>query len=139
MKLKLLNTLLILTSLLGYLQWGQNKHLFLFQAEMDIFKKFLSDPLSVLHPFILLPFAGQIILFITLFLKKPNPILTYTGIASLSLLLGFMFVIGCMILNIKMIFFALPFLIMTVITFRELRKQHRENKLPVIQEIPKNQ
>lgn len=126
MKLKLLNALLVLTSLMGYLQWGQNEHLFLFQAEIDIFKKFLSEPLSVLHPFILLPFAGQLLLFITLFQKKPNALLTYIAMSALGLLLGFMLLIGVMILNTKIIVCALPFLFITVLTIRELRKQRKQ-------------
>lgn len=126
MKLKVLNALLILTSLCGYLQWGQNEHLFLFQAEIDIFKKFISDPLSVLHPFILLPFAGQLLLIITLFQKKPSAILTYIAMSALGLLLGFMLLIGVMILNTKIIVCALPFLFITVLTIRELRKQRKQ-------------
>lgn len=125
MKLKLLNALLVLTSLLGYLQWGQNEHLFLFQAEMEIFKKFLSDPISVLHPFILLPFAGQLLLIITLFQKKPSALLTYIAMSALGLLLGFMLLIGVMILNIKIIVCAMPFLFIAVFTIRELRMQRK--------------
>lgn len=70
MKSKLLNFLLIVTSLLGYLEWGGDNHIFLFKAEAEILSKLFTDPLSVLHPFTLLPLAGQIILLITLFQKK---------------------------------------------------------------------
>ncbi|HPI53831.1 MAG TPA: hypothetical protein PLU10_04010 [Chitinophagaceae bacterium] len=127
MKLKIYNTLLLLTSLFGYLQWGRDQHLFLFQAELDIFKKLLSNPLSVLHPFILLPFAGQIILCITLFQKKPSALLMYIAMLALGLLLGFMLLIGLLILNTKIIVCALPFLFITVLTIRELRMQRKRN------------
>jgi len=69
MKIKFLNGLLILTSLVGYLEWAGNNHLFLFQAEADIIKKLITDPKSVMHPFILLPIIGQVLLLITLFKK----------------------------------------------------------------------
>jgi hypothetical protein len=38
-KSKFFNLLLILTSLLGYLEWGKGHQMFLFQAEAEIFAK----------------------------------------------------------------------------------------------------
>ena len=51
MKSKLLNALLIVTSLFGYMEWGGGNHLFLFQAEGQVLAKMFTDPMSVLHPF----------------------------------------------------------------------------------------
>ena len=93
MKSKIVNLLLIVTSLFGYLEWSGNNHLFLFQAEMEIISKIFKDPMSMLHPFIVLPLLGQIVLFITLFQKKPSKFWTYLGMASIGILLFFMFVI----------------------------------------------
>ena len=39
MKSKIYNLLLILTSLVGYLEWGRKNHQFLFEAEAEIFTK----------------------------------------------------------------------------------------------------
>lgn len=50
MKSKILNFLLIITSLLDYLEWSGNSSSFLFQANGEIFSKFFADPISVLHP-----------------------------------------------------------------------------------------
>ena len=80
MKSKILNLTLILTSLIGYLEWGQDMSMFLFQGELDVISKLFTDPLSVLHPFTLLPLLGQILLLITLFQKNPSKVLTYVGI-----------------------------------------------------------
>jgi len=77
MKAKILNALLLVTSLFGYLEWGGNNHLFLFQAEGEIFSKLISDPTSVIHPFILLPIIGQALLLITLFQKTPHKLISY--------------------------------------------------------------
>ena len=114
MKSKLLNILLIITSLFGYLEWGTTNHSFLFQAEAEFLSKLVTNPLSVLHPFTLLPMAGQIILLVTLFQKQPSKILTYTGMACLAVLLLLMFAIGLMSLNYKILLSTIPFITVAV-------------------------
>lgn len=122
MKSKLLNALLILTSLLGYLEWGGDNHAFLFQAEYEILTKLCTNPTSVMHPFTILPLVGQIILLITLFQKTPNKTLTYMSICGLSLLLLFMFIIGLISLNYKIMGCTLPFIIVVIWTILHYRK-----------------
>lgn len=122
MKSKILNLLLIITSLLGYLEWSGDSHIFLFKAETEIFSKLFTNPISVLHPFILLPLIGQVLLLITLFQKLPSKILTYSSIVGLGLLLGFMFIIGIISLNFKIIISTIPFLIVAILTICNLKK-----------------
>jgi len=122
MKSKVLNTLLLITSLLGYLEWGGNNHIFLFKAESEIFSKLCTDPTSVLHPFIVLPIIGQILLLITIFQKTPSKILTYISIGGLGLLLGFMCIVGIMSMNFKIIISTIPFIVISIITIRHYRK-----------------
>lgn len=110
-KAKILNALLILTSLVGYLEWGADNRSFLFQAEGEIFVKLLNDPESVMHPFTLLPLSGQILLLITLFQKTPGKIITCIALACIGLLLAFMFVISLISWNVKILISTLPFLI----------------------------
>ncbi|MCF6130436.1 hypothetical protein L1S35_12190 [Flavobacterium sp. AS60] len=121
MKSKILNLLLILTSLLGFLEWGKTNHLFLFQAEAEIILKMFTNPSSVMHPFVLLPLFGQLLLLGTLFQQRPNRMLTFIGIASLALLLVFMFVIGALSLNLKIIGPTIPFLVTAVLTVRHYK------------------
>ena len=121
MKSKLLNFLLILTSLFGYLEWGGDSHSFLFQAEREVLSKLFTDPASVLHPLTLLPILGQILLLITLFQKQPGKMLTYIGIAGLGILLALIFFVGALGLNFKIMLTALPFLVLAVITIRHYR------------------
>ena len=118
MKEKLLNLFLVLTSFIGYLEWGKENHLFLLQAEVEIISKFISNPSSVIHPFILLPFLGQLLLIITLFQAKPSKKLTYVGIVGLGLLLGFMFIVGMLSLNYKIIVSTIPFLFLAILTIK---------------------
>lgn len=121
LKSKLLNFLLILTSLFGFLEWGGGSHIFLFQAEGEVVSKLFTDPLSVLHPLTILPMIGQILLLITLFQKKPNKILTYTGLGGLGVLLAFIFFVGALSMNAKIMLAALPFLVVAFITIRHYR------------------
>ncbi len=120
MKFKILNCCLIITSLFGYLEWGKDQHMFLFQMEFDVFKKLFTDPVSVIHPLIILPLVGQILLLLTLFQIQPSKLLTLIGLCCLSLLLFFILFIGFLKMDYKMIFCALPFFIIAVISFREL-------------------
>lgn len=122
MKSKILNSLLIISSLLGYLEWSGNNHSFLFQAEGDILSKLFTDPISTLHPFTILPLIGQILLVVTLFQKTPSKTLTYISIGSLGILLAFMFVIGLISLNYKIIISTIPFIDVSVIAIRHYRK-----------------
>ena len=122
MKSKILNILLIVTSLIGYLEWSGDSSSFLFQAEAEIFSKVFSDPQSVLHPFTVIPFIGQLLLLFTLFQNKPSRILTYTGIFSLGFLMVFLFVIGVISMNIRIIASTIPFLSVSVATLIHLRR-----------------
>lgn len=123
MKSKFLNALLLVTSLLGYLEWSGDSHTFLFQAEAEIIFKIFTNPSSIIHPFILLPLLGQILLLITLFRKATNKTLTYIGIGCLGILLGFMFIIGLISLNLKIIISTIPFIIISVISIRHYRQK----------------
>lgn len=120
-KSKILNILLILTSLLGFLEWGKGNQLFLIQAEAEIFVKMIENPMSVLHPFTIMPFIGQILLLITLFQRRPNKKLTYIGMACIGILLTLMFAIGCMELNFKILASTIPFLMVGFLTIRHNR------------------
>lgn len=128
MKHKFLNSLLIVTSLIGYLEWSGDSHTFLFQAESEVLSKLFTDPIAAIHPFTILPLAGQVLLLITLFQKKPSKALTYTGIGGLGLLLAFMLLVGILALNYKIILSTIPFLAFAVLTVRYYRKDNAPNR-----------
>ncbi|MEQ1586275.1 MAG: hypothetical protein ABL895_10375 [Cyclobacteriaceae bacterium] len=121
MKRKAFNLGLLLTSLIGYLEWGGNNSIFLFQAEADILSRLFTEPGSVAHPFTLLPMAGQLLLVVTLFLKEPTKVLTFVGIVCIGLLLGFMFLIGLLTISVKVLLSSLPFLVLSYFTIRLYR------------------
>ena len=115
MKLRMLNLMILLSSFFGYLEWGKNQKLFLFQAEFDILKKIFSDLNSVLHPLIILPLIAQLILLVTLFQKYPSIKLIWIGIIGLAILFLFMFFVGCISMNLKIVLSTLPFIILSLI------------------------
>ncbi len=126
MKSKILNALLIVTSLFGFLEWGQGNQQFLFQVEGEIVSKFLEAPASVLHPFTILPLFGQVFLLITLFQKLPSKILSYWGIGGIGILFALILLVGCLSLNAKILLSTLPFLTLAFFTVRHLLKMKSE-------------
>ena len=118
---KRLNLALILTSLLGYLEWGTDQQMFLWQGEIEVIIKLFTVPRSVLHPLTLLPLVGQILLLITLFQKSPSRTLTWVGLAGLSVLLVLLFAVGAISLNIKTVLSTAPFLVVAALTVHQLR------------------
>lgn len=113
---------LILTSLLGRLEWGSDRQMFLFEGEWDVLQKLWLDPVSVAHPFVLLPLAGQGLLLVSLFRKQPGQWLTLVGMGCLGLLLGFMALIGILGFRWRIVLSTLPFLIVAVLTMRHHRR-----------------
>ncbi len=130
MKKKIFNFLLIITSLIGYLEWGKNNHTFLFQSEVELLSKIFTNPYAAIHPFTILPLFGQLLLVITLFQRKPNKNLTYLSIGCLGILLGFMFLIGLISLKIKISISTIPFIVVSILTIRHTIKneQHSSTK-----------
>ena len=90
--------------------------MFLFQGELEVLNKLFHDPLSVAHPFTLLPPLGQILLVVTLLQKDPSKVLTFIGLACLSVLLLLMFFIGMISLNYKIVLSTLPFILTAALT-----------------------
>ena len=124
-----MNIIAILTSLIGFLQWGKDNSVFLYQAEADVLSKLFSNPVDAMHPFTILPLIGQLLLVVTLFQKEPGKWLTFIGVSALSLLLGFMFLIGLLGLNIKIIASTIPFLMTAVLIFRYHRNKSKESAI----------
>ena len=121
MKTKLLNLGLILSSFIGYLEWGTDQSNMLILMEWELIKLFVTDPLSALHPFTIIPMLGQILLLITLFQKTPDRLLSYLGLGFLSLLLLMVLLVGFLAMNFMIIASALPFVVTGVLSLLHLR------------------
>ena len=119
---KVLNISLLLFFMIGYLEWGQSESTFIYHAELDVLSKMVSDPISVMHPLIIAPFAGQVLLLLTLFQQTPGRMMTLMGLACLGSLIIVLFLIGSMSLNFKMIASTLPFIITGILVLFSHRK-----------------
>ena len=128
MKTKVLNGLLILFSFVGYLEWGKDQAMFLVEGEWDVLIKLFTSPTEILHPFIILPLIGQILLMVTLFQKQPSRALTIAGLAGIGVLLIFVFFIGIISRNDRILFSTLPFLVTAILVMRHLRVKKRANQ-----------
>lgn len=123
---RFINICLFITSMFGYLEWGKDQHSFIFQTEAEIFSKLFSSPQSFLHPFILIPLFGQLLLLFTIISKQQSKAITITAIISISLLMLLLLFIGLLDLKYKILFSTFPFLITAIIAFRiYLKKQDK--------------
>lgn len=113
--------LILLTSLIGYLSWGNQQSAFLYEVEIDILSKAIKNPFDILHPMILLPIFGQGVLIFVLFRKKLNKKWIYVGIGSLGILMFFILFIGLLTRNMKIIASAIPFTFLSLLTLYKIR------------------
>jgi len=120
--LQLINLGILLAFSICYLEWGGGNSSFIFQAEYELFRK--TDDLlgSLTHPLILAGLIGQILLLYSIFKKTPNRLLNSIGVLILSPVVLLALLGGVLSLNWKVIAFALPFVILSVIYFVKSRK-----------------
>jgi hypothetical protein len=115
---KLLNSLLLLSSFFGYLEWPPDNHGFIFQLEAEIIQLVKTNAASLAHPFIILPFIGQVLLLISLFQSSPNRWLTLTGLLCTGLLMLLLFVIGLLTTHTGIVASTLPYLLISFFVVR---------------------
>ena len=120
---KTFNFLLIITSLFGYTEWGENHHAFIFEMEYEVLVNLSSKLTAFTHPLIVIPFIGQLLLIVTLFQKEPNKKLTFIGLGCLSLIIFMFLLVGMLSTNFKIIESTLPFLIVATLTVLNYRKK----------------
>jgi len=118
MNIIILKALLLLSTFLGYLEWGEGQSSFIFQSEWEVLKKIHEDPLSIIHPFILLPIAGQILLIVDILKKNHGKKLSLIAIVLMSLLYLMILFIGFLEMNYKMLLSTLPFIIFSIMIIR---------------------
>ena len=126
-KSKILNGLLIFTSLFGYLEWGVTNHSFIFEVEIELLPKIVSEPYSIVHPFIIIPLVGQVLLLTTLFQNSYKPFISIIGMSCIGLLLLFLFLIGCMSLNYKIILFSFPYICVSLLVVHHFQTQKKQS------------
>ncbi len=114
---KIVNIVIVLSSFIGYLEWGKNQHAYIFQVIFDLFSK-KDDLEALIHPLIIIPLVGFVILMTTLFQQKPKRAFSLIGLACLSTIMLLLLFIGLIKMNPKIIISTLPFVIAGVISIR---------------------
>jgi hypothetical protein len=122
MQQRILPIAIFLAFLFCYLEWAGGNSGFIFQLEYDAFSRGM-DKSSFMHPLIILPLVGQIMLFISIILLKRKAILV--GILLLSVLVVVIFLVGLLAFNLKIILSALPFLVLSALYISRYRKEKR--------------
>lgn len=122
-KLKTINATLLTTSFLGYLEWEQNNHAFLGEAELQVIRQAVTTPSEILHPFIIIPLLGQVLLFYSLFKKQPGAGLSLIGMSCIGILMAFVFFIGIISRHWYTLISTLPFLFFAFLQLRMLRRK----------------
>ncbi len=115
---KLLNLCLLLSFQFGYLEWGKGYHTFIFQAEAEILSKAMSNAASAVHPLIVIPLAGLLILLYTIFQKTPSRFLRLSGLACLSVLMLLLLFIGVTAGKWKIFASTIPFFVAAYFVLR---------------------
>lgn len=122
-KLNLLIVATILSSLIGYLEWGGGNSAFMFEGEAEVIRQFISNPVNAIHPFTVLPLLGQLLLLLVLVWKKYEKWLLYFGILGIGTLYSFILLIGVLSLNWKVFISIIPFFFFAIWTLRFYRKK----------------
>lgn len=107
--IRLLCILLLTFSFAGYLEWGGNHQEFIFQMEKEVLCNGIKKPNAILHPFVLLPLIGQILLVICIFITiLPRPLLVIAA-SAIGLLFALILFSGLTSLNWKIVLSVAPF------------------------------
>ena len=119
---RIYNLLLTVSTLIGYLRWGDDQWAFLIKMEWELLKEIVQNPSVFFNPVVLIPLVGQIFLIIAAIKKTPNKYLTYTGIVGIGLLFVLIFYSGFLTKVYWISLSTIPFFIISFFTIRYYRK-----------------
>ena len=108
---------LLLSFLLCYFHWGNNSA-FLIEIQYELLLK--NKDVSLLHPLIIGPAIGELLLLFTLL--KPNKKLILTGLILPGVLVLMVLLAGILGLQFKMIASTIPFIIVSILYMRYYKK-----------------
>ncbi len=120
-KSQLLKFCLVVSTLLPYLQWGDDNHAFVVEIELNFFQNIFSDFSKVAHPFTFIPLLGQILIGLSLLIKKHDNWYLIGGITATSILNLFLLFISILSLNAIMFVSLLPYFILVFLNIKNIR------------------
>lgn len=121
-RLKLFIIGFLLSSLFGYIEWGNNQSMFIFQMEFDLFFGSKGSINSFTHPLIAIPLIGQLILLFQLFYKHPKKTWISIGASCIALLFLLFFAIGLLTINFKILGSSLPYVLIFILFILKIKR-----------------
>lgn len=120
---RVISLFIILSSLFPYLSWGMGSNsAFLFEIEWQILSHINTDASAILHPMVLIPITGQLVILIFGVIYPKIP-MVYLGILCLFMLIGFVMFIGFFSQNFQIILSCIPFLLSSVLYILLIKKK----------------
>lgn len=104
------------------MEWGQDQSSFVFEAALEVFAKQDGQMNSFLHPLVLAPFVGQLLIMFAFFQKQPKRLLLLAGIVLMGALVVMVLLAGSLSMNAKMVFSTLPFIASAVWSIQLIRR-----------------
>jgi hypothetical protein len=114
--LRLLKLAVLLSSMLCYLEWGQTNSSFIFEVEYSVLSMNGSAD-SFMHPLIILPVIGQVLMLVSICMKHHSKVVTNLGILLLGSLVVVILFVGLLSLNPRTIISTIPFIAFTSFYF----------------------
>jgi hypothetical protein len=103
-----------------YLEWADQSAFIYEIAYLVLFEQ--SDKASAFaHPLVLLPFLGQLLVLIALFLPQPKKWMVFTGMAMMGLLVLVLVLVGVFGKNWRIVLATVPFWAAAGWCWREMR------------------
>lgn len=115
--MRYLPLLLVLAAGCCYVEWA-NESATLFQMEWIILRSLGSAAYNFLHPVVLMPMVGQLLLLVSMLRVRPLRALVLTGIAMLGILVLLVLLAGIMGRQLLMILSCLPFIGLAILYVR---------------------
>lgn len=126
---KILVLVLLLSTALGYMEWGNGNHAFVLEAELEFFRQFVKNPTEIFSFIILLPLLGQVMMFIALFRKNKFNLTLLIAILFVSVLYLLIFLSGVLSLSPLIIFSTLPYFVLSGRVIHRIRAKRRGIKI----------
>lgn len=115
LKARIYPLVLLLSSLMAYLEWGGGQSAFLFEMEGQLFSDLFHQPEHFVHPLILLPLFGQLVLLYLISRPQAKRIWPLVAIISIGILLIFVLLGALLSWNPMMLISILPFLLISLL------------------------
>lgn len=120
--LRIISALLLITFLICYLKWGQDQGGLIIVLEYKLIFEQAKSAESLIHPLVIIPFLGQIILIWNVIRKRPDRRIALGGMISLGILVLMITLVAFLSRNLFMILSIVPFWIVSIILIRSYKK-----------------